>query len=106
MDLLMNNYEWIFSGIGVVILGGLFTFFLKRNQQEKFAPSGNSQQNSNTITINNNLGSQDKEKIAGSTQGVEKNSCNILFIDDQHTDFKMVSILKKAGWNNQKQLKI
>lgn len=105
MDLLVNNYEWIFSGIGAVILGWIITLFVRKNQDKQLAPSGSSQQNSNTITINNNLGSQDKEYTAASAQSVEKNSCNILFIDDQHADFKMVSILKKAGWSNTRAIK-
>ena len=34
-----------------------------------------------------------------------KNGIRILFIDDNHTDYKMVSILKKAGWTNTKAVK-
>ncbi len=29
----------------------------------------------------------------------------ILFIDDKHKDYKMVSILKKSGWINTKSVK-
>lgn len=35
----------------------------------------------------------------------EKSQLRILFIDDNHTDFKMVSILKKAGYINTKSVK-
>lgn len=35
----------------------------------------------------------------------KKTSVKILFIDDKHSDFKMVSILKKSGWTNTKSVK-
>ncbi len=34
-----------------------------------------------------------------------KGKTKILFIDDNHTEYKMVSILKKSGWINTKSVK-
>ncbi len=100
-----NNYEWIFSGIGVLIIGWIATYLYKRfnksDIKEKISSSGI--QNSNNITINNNL--TDIRNENKDFQRKTKDSCHILFIDDQHTDFKMVSILKKAGWSNTKAIK-
>ncbi|MGB5942705.1 MAG: response regulator [Leeuwenhoekiella sp.] len=106
MEILTNNYEWIFSGIGVLILGWIGKYFYKKyNSSEVENTSTNGFQSGNNITINNNLSSIDKTKEPEQTQTRGKDNCHILFIDDQHNDFKMVSILKKAGWNNTKAIK-
>ena len=34
-----------------------------------------------------------------------KATIKILFVDDNHTEYKMVSILKKAGWTKTKSVK-
>jgi PleD family two-component response regulator len=99
MEFIMNNYEWIFSGIGVAIIGWII-----KNKKTK-TPS-NSTSNKNIITINNNA-----SQANGSLQQKQNNlpkrkeDYRILFIDDNHTDFNMVSILKKAGWPNTKAVK-
>ena len=63
----------------------------------------------NSVTINNNLTSSfsSENKDFKSQNLIEKNKLKtcILFIDDQHKDYKMVSILQKAGWNNTKSIK-
>ena len=103
----MNNYEWIFSGIGVLILGWIGTYVYNKF----YKPKNNlSEKNKigNNITINNNLSGNSHSENKLSNKPKEKKSkddCHILFIDDQHNDFKMVSILKKAGWNNTKAIK-
>ncbi|WP_282074828.1 response regulator [Maribacter aquivivus] len=105
MEIITNNYEWIFSGIGVLILGWIGNYIYKKyNSSEAEKSSTNGIQSGNNITINNNLSSNNNtEPEKAETRG--KDNCHILFIDDQHNDFKMVSILKKAGWNNTKAIK-
>ncbi|MEE1961072.1 response regulator [Allomuricauda taeanensis] len=95
MDFIINNYQWIFSGIGVLILGWIVNiFFIKK--KSRFNSS---------IIINNNLSSKPKNTSSLKKEKKSKDTCHILFIDDQHNDFKMVSILKKAGWINTKAIK-
>ncbi|GAA0871048.1 response regulator [Gangjinia marincola] len=109
MDIITNNYEWIFSGIGVLIFGWIITFFYnkksssyKENSDLEILRTGSNITINNNLTDSNTLVSKKLEKSKGKNR---KNDCHILFIDDQHNDFKMVSILKKAGWNNTKAIK-
>lgn len=99
-----NSYEWIFSGIGVFIIGVVFTYLLKRKHKEKREKIINS----NSVIINNNIASQsveNKSKAESPHNERLKDKTRILFIDDNHTDYKMVSILKKSGWTNTKSVK-
>lgn len=106
MEIITNNYHWIFSGIGVLIFGWIGNYFYKKpNSFEIKKPSTNAIQSGNNITINNNLNSNDGSKESEKNEIRSKDNCHILFIDDQHNDFKMVSILKKAGWNNTRAIK-
>ncbi len=103
-ELLSTNYQWIFSGIGVSVISGI-TYAIRRkktNKDDVSIKTGN-----NSITINNNVGSEVK-KVEDSPTTLKENpkeTTHILFIDDEHTKFKMVSILKKAGWINTKSVK-
>jgi len=99
-----NNYEWIFSGIGVLIIGWVATYLYKKFNKSEDEKSSSGIQNSNNITINNNV-SDTQTSNSETPLKKSKEKCHILFIDDQHTDFKMVSILKKAGWVNTKAIK-
>jgi PleD family two-component response regulator len=109
MEFIINNYEWLFSGIGVLILGWLGTYtYSKYNSNNSKTSLSEEITSGNNITINNNLpNSAGLESPNNSVLNERKNKddCHILFIDDQHNDFKMVSILKKAGWNNTKAIK-
>jgi DNA-binding NarL/FixJ family response regulator len=101
-----NNYEWIFSGIGVFAIGFLINFLVKKNKKSKV-------KNSNTVIINNNIGDKTNdfkkvEHISESNKNLNdklKDNTHILFIDDNHTEYKMVSILKKSGWTHTKSVK-
>ncbi len=95
MDFLINNYEWIFSGIGVFLIGWIVNYFLKNKKTKS----------NNEVHITNNFNSSGKSLNTKTKIEKSKENCHILFIDDQHNDFKMVSILKKAGWNNTKAIK-
>jgi hypothetical protein len=93
------------------------------NQNDKGSFNNNSINNSSSstsnnttnvpVTINNTI-SIDKEaktddkveaKSNGSNDEKLKATTKILFVDDNHTEYKMVSILKKAGWIKTKSVK-
>lgn len=96
-----ENYEWIFSGVGATIVGIALTYFILDRKKKK--------EKSSNITINNNINSSDHKKDKKETSEQNKTrikeKTKILFIDDNHTDFKIVSILKKSGWVNTKSIK-
>lgn len=112
MEIITKNYEWIFSGIGVLIVGYLVNYFLQKRNNQESSSSAKSSSNTNKVVIVNNYTSHNEQK--GDFKGKEadkeaedrlKGKTKILFIDDKHTDFKMVSILKKSGWINTKSVK-
>lgn len=96
---MIENYEWIFSGIGATIVGLILTYFILNRKKNS--------EKSSSIAINNNVNSSIKETEDRSEQNKTriKEKTKILFIDDNHTDFKIVSILKKSGWVNTKSIK-
>lgn len=104
MEFITNNYQWIFSGIGVAVIGWLIIAF-KKDKNKK--TTKNTQSTNNVITINNgNTSSSPKPTSSEKSSAIKnKEDYRILFIDDNHSDFKMVSILKKAGWTNTKAIK-
>lgn len=103
MEYIMNNYEWIFSGIGVAVIGWIIIAFTKSKNKKT---NKTNQTNNNVITINNGNTSHSESTQPSKSKDIQrKEDYRILFIDDNHTDFKMVSILKKAGWTNTKAIK-
>jgi len=105
MDFLIENYKWLFSGIGVIVLGFILRLiFPKKNSiNEKVK-----QENQNNITINNTISNHLGEENGTNQNEVDdktKENTRILFVDDEHTKFKMVSIMKRAGWINTKSVK-
>lgn len=102
-----NNKEWLFSGVaGTIISGYLLTKYNKNNESE-----GSDKQNQiNTQTQNLTINVGDKSQGVNSTIDTQPSAktltidgiraqTNILFIDDDK-EFKIVPILKKAGWKN------
>lgn len=74
--------------------------------------SNNSTATSNpSITINNNINSPKSQDDNSSSiknsisEEKLKATTKILFVDDNHTEYRMVSILKKAGWTKTKSVK-
>ena len=103
MEFIMKNFEWIFSGVGVAIIGWII-LAIKKNKKTETPVSSTS--NKNIITINNNaLQANGTLQQKQNNQPKRKVDYRILFIDDNHTEFNMVSILKKAGWPNTKAVK-
>ena len=102
IDLFQENYKWIFSGVGVAIL----IFILNKIFISK--SGSKSTKNTNKVIINNSINSSSKsnDEQGNESEGNRlKEKTRILFVDDEHTKFKMVSILKKAGWKNTKSIK-
>lgn len=110
MEMITNNYEWIFSGVGVLIIGYIITFFLPNKNQKQDIPiinTPNSNTNTNSFVVNNIMGNTNQidKSSTENTDDRLKGKTKILFIDDNHTEYKMVSILKKSGWINTKSVK-
>ncbi|AEE18499.1 response regulator [Dokdonia sp. 4H-3-7-5] len=104
IEFLKSNYEWLFGGIGVTALFFILDKFVFKNKESK-PKEENKNVNKNSITIHNNLVSNGTEEKQENGNNESKNKIRILFVDDEHTKFKMVSILKKAGWRNTKSIK-
>ncbi len=107
---IISNKEWLFSGIAVAILGvfwkWLYPFFNKRNSNvDKLSQSQNNSQTQN-VTVNLAQPSiapvmsndEIKEDSTLTIDGIRAQT-KILFIDDDK-EFKIVPILRKAGWKN------
>lgn len=108
MNWIIDNKEWIFSGIGVTIMVAIYKiFFSKKDNSDLISSkisnsSNNSSNSSNTNNININI--PDEHKIKNVVTGKHsKENVQILFIDDQ--EFKTVENLISAGWHNTKTIK-
>lgn len=90
LEFIWKNKEWLFSGIGVVTLGFLWRFFFykKRNNSQEI--------NIHIKSSVQELDEPEKTRL--------KDLTRILFVDDD-TKFKVVSIMKKAGWKNTRSKK-
>lgn len=112
IEWISKNSEWIFSGIGVASIAGIYKRF-KKKEEPNVVPLPQQQTVSQTVSIN--LNENNNSKIVDPTSSMNKKEQNlsidalkkttsILFIDDDKT-FKIVDILKKMGWNNTKLVK-
>lgn len=97
-----DNCQWVFSGVGVAALSGLYTWLRKSKKAEA---------NSTTITpvmqqkqklvVNVNPVRIEKNPQVATSQTIDlKAKTHILFVDDE--DFTVVKLLKNAGWGNTK----
>ncbi len=101
---IVENKEWIFSGVGVSILGA---FFLWLKREPKKGADGIDVINTNSINIVNNMRAADASLPINEAPAMRtdeeirriKDSTRILFIDDDDK-FKVVKILKNSGWTN------
>lgn len=105
---LMNNYQWLFGGIGATIIGVIATYYLidKNNKNETINTNSNLNNHTKRILLTNNTNTQTlniNSEINGDDS--HKSMTRLLFIDDNHKEYKMVSILKKYGWINTKSVK-
>ena len=102
-----ENYEWIFSGVGATIIGIALTYFLleKKKKKEKVEKPSNITINNNNNNTNSSEQKEEKKEPTEEQKTRVKEKTKILFIDDNHTDFKIVSILKRSGWIHTKSIK-
>jgi hypothetical protein len=103
VDIIIENKEWLFSGLGIVIIGAIIRFILFNNSTEQ----------KGQITINNNIDNKtfaNTDKFAspknGNDSNLDKAKCltRILFVDDD-SRFKVVKILQRSGWVHTKSIK-
>jgi hypothetical protein len=117
MSWVFENKEWLFSGVGVVILGYFVApFFPKKGEPEKTVPAATGSSNISNIDIKinhqNSTPSENNsiDKSIGSrvtpkkTLNDFKNETRILFVDDD-ARFKVTKILVKSGWVHTKLIK-
>ena len=98
---ILDNYQWLFSGVGVFVVGCIATWRAKKNKQDKnvsIAPIMHQTQNVvvNVDDIKNRADFTNQSLPSGDI----KAKTHILFIDDE--DFTVVKLLKNAGWSNTK----
>lgn len=116
------NWYYIFAVLAAIIsITIAYKNFKKKPQETKPTAnlSNNTFDNSSTsnnttnvpLTINNNF-SQPNDMVFKTSNPINnsnddnlKATTRILFIDDNHTEYKIVSILKKAGWVKTKSVK-
>ncbi len=112
MSWIIENKEWLFSGVGIAVIGVIYTKFFSNRVSENKPSSGNSNLNKNSIVINNNdVSSRDNCEKTITEKDFEhksldqfKNDTKILFIDDD-ARFKVSKILVKSGWVHTKLIK-
>lgn len=102
MDWIIENKEWIFSGIGIAIFGVLYKLFWSDKTKSDTSTIKNiAQGNVNNVKIKiGEIRNGSKKPIPGQ---LNKEDLQILFIDDEK--FKTVENLKNAGWINTKTIK-
>ncbi|WP_066219816.1 response regulator [Formosa haliotis] len=102
-----ENYEWIFSGVGATIVGLILTYFLldKKKKTDKNKDKSSNITINNNNNINSSVAKQEEKETSKEKENRIKEKTKILFVDDNHTDFRIVSILKKSGWIHTKSIK-
>jgi ActR/RegA family two-component response regulator len=101
---LSTNKEWFFSGLGVVLIAPIIGMLLKKNNKPV-----NQLTQKQVVNIENNVSSYQVKTVKSKENSFQdsketnvsldelKSKTHILFVDDD-TRFKVVNILKKAGW--------
>ena len=93
INFISENYEWVFSGIGVSLL---FSFVSFRKSKRENSPI----RIENNVAVNQNNGTTplfDYSQLKESSKDIKLKTF-ILFIDDEK--FNLVNILKQSGWLN------
>ncbi len=102
LNWLSTNQEWVFSGVGVVIIAGVFAVIRHLISSKAHSPT------STTINITNTNTSTpedkptpcaDTEELGEEEAEILKAKTHLLFIDDDQK-FRVVDILKRAGWTH------
>lgn len=119
LEWILDNIQWIFSGIGVFVLSSILYGKYNKKENNSSIHSESSVENSNNCnngtTINASGNSrvilesipEKNEAIVEENNNKDKHSITIegqkaqtiiLFIDNE--DFQIVNIIKKSGWKN------
>lgn len=111
----VNWYYFVALIISIIGITIAYKNYKKKPQTkkdgERFSNNNfnNSSNLTNTpITITNNISTSNSAQKTVSTSKSDENmkaTTRILFVDDNHTEYKNVSILKKAGWTRTKSVK-
>lgn len=102
LELLGKNVEWVFSGVGVLVLGGIINW-LRRKRSEPKDISTTEINNQQSAIFNISLPNPPTQPT-GTQKIKQKSAISILFIDDD-VKFQVVNILKRNGWSNTKIIK-
>jgi len=108
MSWIIDNIEWLFSGIGGTIL--VYVLTLRNQSQVEEESENNTATNTNNIDITigeKNYNSGDTtENNSGHEKSLDeyKNETRILFVDDD-ARFKVAKILTQSGWVHTKLIK-
>lgn len=103
-----ENYEWLFSGVGVVVIVFFFESITKVMKSFKkkagkliklFGEFLENDQNISEKTSQQAINVRKGIRISNTELEKYKKSVRVLFIDDD-PNFKVVNILKTAGWEN------
>lgn len=105
---IIENKEWLFSGLGITIIAFVVKkLFTQNNRSEDKQTQSQSNSQTQNVTVNmaqpfvapiKSVSEEKEDSPALTIEGI-KAQTNILFIDDDK-EFKIVPILKKAGWKN------
>lgn len=103
MDWIAKNVEWVFSGIGIFIVGGLINYFRGKNVPPTTTPTQSVVINNNQVTTQTpqiTPPSQPPVKLGKDMSVPERKlHTHVLFIDDD-PKFQVVKILVNSGWKN------
>lgn len=102
MDWFKNNVEWVFSGIGIFVIGGIINYFRGKNTTPATNPTQSVVINNQVTTQSQNVAQppQPPVKLGREMSLAERKlHTNILFIDDD-AKFQVVKILVNSGWKN------
>jgi len=111
MNWIIENKEWLFSGIGILIIGTIIKYISKNKENNVSNPAteiknenNNDNRNENKVDVNINIDTVKDDNSNKQNTNVKmsidekKSKLRILFIDDD-VKFKIVKILNKAGWS-------
>lgn len=102
LEWLSKNVEWVFSGVGVLVLGGILNWLRNRRSGPDGIPTGGVSTHQ-SVTINTSSISP-LAQSAGTPKIKQKSAVSVLFVDDD-VKFQVVNILKRNGWSNTKIIK-
>ena len=106
IEYILNEKEWIFSGIGVFLIPIIWAILFKNKQSKvnELVPPNIIVTNTNTFDVNKTP--DQPELLSGCIRDEKyyKDNTRILIVDDE-IKFKLPKIFKDAGWIHSKLIK-